>query len=279
MAIRWERALVTGASSGIGRAFARALAARGTHLILVARRRERLEELAGELRRAHGVEVEVIAADLLHPSDLARVEERLRDPSRPPDLLVNNAGIGNAGPFWRLPLEGEEATVGLNVTALLRLTRAALPGMVERGWGGVLNVSSLAGLLPQPHASTYAATKAFVTVFTESLAEELRGTGVRVLALCPGYTRTEFHQRKDFAHLQQEEQHPGGSGLPAFLWASPDRVAEEGLRALERGKVVHIPGSLYRTTYALARLLPRAMVRAASGGVMRLSARRPLARG
>ena len=170
-------ALVTGASSGIGAAFARRLAAAGSDLVVVARRRDRLEELAAELRTAHGVHVEALAADLTDPAELALVEARLGDPDRPIDLLVNNAGAGGHGAFAALPVDGVEAMVRLNLLAPVRLTSAALPAMVARGSGGIVNVSSISGEQPIPFVATYAATKAFLTSLSESVHEELRDTG------------------------------------------------------------------------------------------------------
>jgi hypothetical protein len=174
-----RRALVTGASAGIGTAFAERLARDGYDLLLVARRRERLEELAKQLRESHRVEVEVLVADLVDAGDLLTVEQRVA--ARPGlDLLVNNAGFGTAGAFLESDPDREEQEILLNNVALVRLTRAALPRMAERGRGAVVNVSSMAGFLPAPYNATYGATKAFVTSFSEALAEELRGTGVRV---------------------------------------------------------------------------------------------------
>ncbi|HEY3241638.1 MAG TPA: SDR family oxidoreductase, partial [Acidimicrobiia bacterium] len=189
----WERALVTGASGGIGEVLARRLAARGCHLVLVARTEPALEKLASELSAAHGVDVEVLPADLITEEGVAAVEARLAQDGAPPvDLLVNNAGYGSAGPFAELDPARVAGEVRLNVLALVRLTRAAVPGMVARGRGSVLNVSSVASLQPLPNMATYAATKAFVTSFSESLHEELRGRGVTVTALLPGFTRTGF---------------------------------------------------------------------------------------
>ncbi len=182
-------ALVTGASAGIGAAFAEALAREQYDLVLVARRADRLEELAKRLRDARGVAIEVLAADLTDGAGLARVVARVEE--GPPDLLVNNAGHGSFGNFAELDIDREVGEIQLNVVALVRLTRAALPGMIRRGHGAIINVSSMAGFQPMPFNATYGATKAFVNSFTEALHEELRGTGVRVQALCPGFTRTD----------------------------------------------------------------------------------------
>ncbi|MBI4730063.1 MAG: SDR family oxidoreductase [Acidobacteria bacterium] len=268
----WRTALVTGASSGIGAAIARELAAEGVDLVLVARRADRLDGLATEMRDRHGVQVEVLSADLSDAGELAMVEARLADEDRPIDLLVNNAGIGNAGAFAEIPLDREDRVVRLNVLAPVRLTRAVLPGMIARGRGGILNVSSVSGIVPQPFGGTYAAGKAFVTVFTEGLAEELGGTGVRVSALCPGYTRTEFHERRDAGGAPEGTKHGGGGGekLPEQLWMTAERVAKEGLRGLRRGRVVVIPGLAYQAVASLSHALPRGAVRRLSGAVTRL---------
>ena len=251
MSISWSNALVTGASSGIGETFVRKLAARGTNVVLVARRAERLEELAEEVTKEHGVTAEVLAADLSDEAGLARVEERLSLVDRPVDLLVNNAGFGTRGPFHELDVDKEEQEIRLNVIALVRLTRAALPVMIGREKGGVVNVSSVGSFQPVPMMATYAATKAFVTSFTEAIAEEVRGTGVRVVALCPGFTRTEFGD-----HVGAE-----AAGVPDFLWMGTEPVVDTALSALDRGQVVAIPGLLNQATVATTRMVPRSVVR------------------
>jgi uncharacterized protein len=249
----YRAALVTGASSGIGERLARLLAADGCDLIVVARRARRLEELAAGLRDAHHVHVEVLAADLTTPAGLLAAESRLGDASRPVELLVNNAGFGLSGSFADLPADGAEAQIRLNVLALVRLTHAVLPGMLERRHGGILNVSSVAGFLISPGGAAYGATKAFVTSFSESLAAEVSGCGVHVTALCPGLTRTEFH----------EEGHDGASAAPAFAWLDADRVARAGLDAVAAGRPVSVPGAQYKTIVPLARIVPRRMLRTA----------------
>ena len=224
---RWDLALVTGASSGIGDAVARRLAAEGTDLVLVARDRERLEQLAAELRAAHGVTVEVLDADLSAPVSRAAVEKRLVDGERPVDLLVNNAGFGTTGDFASLPIGREEQEVQVNVLAVMRLTSAALGPMLERRRGAVVNLSSMAALHPTPSTATYGATKAFVTSFSEALHEELAGTGVTVTAVLPGFTRTEFQERANWtAH----------DSVPAGAWLSPEQVATEALDAAAAGR-------------------------------------------
>lgn len=242
----WKTALVTGASAGIGEAFARRLAAAGTDLVLVARRAERLTGLADELR-AEGVQVEVVAADLTDSADLARVGRRVSDADQPVDLLVNCAGLGSAGPFAEGDLATYHQVIDLNVTALVDLTHAALPAMQARGRGWVLNVSSLGGHAPGPRFAVYSATKAFVTSFSESLFEELRGSGVHVTVVCPGATKTEFGE---IAGTEADE-------LPGFLQQSAEEVVDEALAATAAGKAVRVTGVVNRVSAALTGVLPR----------------------
>jgi short-subunit dehydrogenase len=236
-------AAVTGASAGIGEAFARALARDGYDLLLVARRRPRLERLARELEREHGAHVKLMGADLTRPSRLRAVEDALETLPRL-DLLVNNAGLGDFDPFRRSSRAREDAEVRLNVLAVVRLTH----GMVRRRRGAIINVSSTAAFAPCPNFATYGATKAFVNSFTEALHGELRGSGVRVQALCPGLTHTEIF----------EQAGVDTSGLPGFLWMEPVAVVEESLAALDRGQVVFVPGLGNRAVSSLVRVLPHA---------------------
>jgi short-subunit dehydrogenase len=242
-------ALITGATSGIGAAFAARLARDGRDLVLVARDGERLEAAATG-HRERGVSADVLVADLSTADGRDRVAARLTDPDAPVDLLVNNAGATQRHPFLEADPAALLAQHDLNVTAVLQLTRAALPGMVKRGRGAVVNVSSMLGFATGS-SSTYVAEKAWVTVFTEGLAGTLAGTGVRALVLCPGFVRTEFHER---AGLEMGE--PRG-----LMWLDAERVVEECLADLARGKVVSVPSPQYKAIAAWMDLMPRPVLR------------------
>jgi short-subunit dehydrogenase len=245
---RWNRALVTGASSGIGKAIAEQLAADGTRLVVVARDRDRLEALASSL----AVEVEVLVADLADSDALAEVERRLADDDEPIDLLVNNAGFGLTGPFHGLDVERESAVVAVNITALHRLTHAASAAMVERGGGGgILNVSSIAAFAPAPSSATYAATKAFVSSFSEALHAELAEHHVHVTALCPGFTRTEFQDRAEF----------DASDIPDMLWQSAEEVAAAGLKGVDQNRASVVPGAMNKVGASVLNAIPAALRR------------------
>jgi len=248
----FTRALVTGASSGIGREIARRLAADGGDLVLVARDRERLDVLAKELTAAHdGVAAEVLVADLADPAQLAAVEARVADAERPLDLVVNNAGFGTYGTFAELDVEAEQREIAVNVTALVRLTHAALGAMLPRGRGAVLNVSSVAGLQATPGNATYGATKAFVASFGEAVAGELAGTGVTLTTVLPGFTRTEFDQRAGV----------GGRKIPDAAWMSPEAVAEQALAATRAGRPWLVPGVKNKIMIAAVGPVPRSLMR------------------
>jgi short-subunit dehydrogenase len=256
---RVSTALVTGATAGIGNAFVRRLAKDRYDLVLVSRDRSRLETLATEIRSAHGVDVEVLVADLAENDGCRLVEARLADRERPVDVLVNNAGFSVNRRFVTGDIEDEERMLRVLVRAVLRLTRAAVPGMLERRHGAVINVSSVAGFVPQ---GTYSAAKAWVTSFTQGLAADMAGTGVRVLALCPGFTHTEFHER---AGIDMRR-------TPDWLWLDADEVVDQAFAALARGTVVAVPGAQYKTIVGVVRHLP---VRAlAAAGRLRAARRR-----
>jgi short-subunit dehydrogenase len=224
-------AVITGSTAGIGAAFARALAAEGHDLVLVARDATRLENQAVQLAAAHGVSVTPLPADLGTEAGRVEIEARVADV----DLLVNNAGIGLGKSILRSSPEDLDRLLAINVVAVQRLTRAALPGMVQRRRGAVVNVSSVAGFRAQA-GSSYAASKAWVTNFSESAGLAVRRHGVRVMALCPGYTRTEFHERAGI----------DAGKIPAWLWLSPDEVVRAGLRDLRRGRLVSVPDWRYK---------------------------------
>ena len=240
-------ALVTGATAGIGNAFVRRLAQDGYDLVLVARDAERMQRIAQELKERHHIDVEPLPADLTVDEDLARVEERLADTARPVDLLVNNAGFGVNQRFAAGDIDAEDRMLQVLVRAVQRLTRAALPGMVERGRGGVINVSSVASFVPM---GTYSAAKAWVTSFSLGLSADLGGTGVRVQALCPGYTHTEFHDR---AGIDMRK-------TPGWMWLDADDVVAESLAALSKDVSVCVPGRQYKALVALSRLVPLRLV-------------------
>lgn len=246
----WDRALVTGASAGIGASLCRALAAEGTDLVVVARDRARLTELAEELSAAHAVKVEVLAADLGDRLGLDEVAARVGEVGEPVDLVVNNAGFAIAGDFRELSADDVQAQIDLNVAAVARLTREAVGAMVPRGRGSILNVSSLAGLAPGPGVAVYSATKAFVSSLGMSLAAELRGTGVTITTLHPGFTRTEFQERSGYA----------ASRLPGLLWQTPDDVAADGLAGARDGRPHVVSGLPNRVVATLVGFVPRGVL-------------------
>lgn len=250
-------ALVTGASSGIGAAFARALVARGERVVVVARRIERLRELQQELGGAG--RVDVVALDLAAADGPGRLEAELRGRGREIDLLVNNAGRGDTGRFVERPLEASLGVVDLNVRTAVEMCRRWLPAMVQRGRGRLINVVSMSAFQPVPFFAAYAASKAFLLSFTESLAGELEGTGVRVQALCPGNIRTEFQQVAGTDKVLFDR-------TPA---SSPEEVVAASLAALEKGTLVVVPGFQNRLTVAAQSLVPRRLSRRLAGELFR----------
>ncbi|WUH91425.1 SDR family oxidoreductase [Streptomyces sp. NBC_00433] len=249
--------LITGATAGIGAAFARRLAGDKHDLVLVARDGVRLGDSAAELRERYGVGVEVLQADLATDGGISAVESRLRDTGLPAvDVLVNNAGFGNRGRFLDAPMSDELRMLTLHCEAVLRLTAAAAEGMRDRGRGSVINVASVAAFMPR---GTYAASKAWVVRFTEGAALDLRGSGIRFLALCPGFVRTEFHER---AGMNAER-------LPGWAWLDADKVVSAALRDLARGRVVSVPDARYKTAVGFARHVPSRLFGAISAGAGR----------
>ncbi|WP_433226365.1 SDR family NAD(P)-dependent oxidoreductase [Actinomadura formosensis] len=249
-------AFITGATAGIGAAFARRLASDGFDLVLLARDAERLERAAAELRDTYAVRAEALPADLSAEEGVAAAEERLREGV---DLLVNNAGFGHKGVFLDVPVSDEVTMLKVHCEAVLRLTHAVLPGMLERGRGAVINVSSMAAFATR---GTYGASKAWVVSFSQGVAADLgrRSHGrVRVMALCPGFVHTEFHER---AQMDM-------SDLPGFMWLDKDDVVDTALRDLRRGAQVSIPGAQYKAIAGVVRFVPRGLITRLSSGTGR----------
>lgn len=246
-------ALVTGASSGIGQAFAEELAGRGYVVVLTARRRERLETLAADLRSRHGVETHVLPEDLADAAAPARLVEAIRARGLTIDVLVNNAGYGVPGSYAKSDWVAQRDALQVMVVAVAELTHRLLPDMIARRWGRIVNVASLAGLLPGIAGHTlYGASKALLVRYSESLALEAAGQGVHVTAVCPGFTVSEFH---DVAGTRQQV-----SRLPRFMWRDAGTVAREGYEAVMRGVPVFVNGRVNRTIAWLARVLPQSLV-------------------
>ncbi len=239
-------ALITGASSGIGAEFARQLAGQGYNLVLTARRLDRLQSLAQELAHAHHITVEVLVADLADEAGIQAVETKIRTLADL-DILVNNAGFGVKGLFYNGSIEKHLAMIQVHIIASVRLTRQALPGMIERDHGGIINLASVAAFTPAPGA-TYGSTKAYLVAFSKGLQMELNGSDVNVQALCPGFTYTEFHDVDEMDSFKR-------SSIPRFLWLSAPQVVSTSLRDLRRGRVVCVPGWQYKIISSLAQLV------------------------
>jgi hypothetical protein len=245
-------ALITGPTSGIGAGYARRYASDGYDLVLVARDVDRLTQLAGELKGEAG-SIEMLPADLADSAGRDKVAERLAAGVR---VLVNSAGFGTSGEFWATDPKLLQSQLDVNVTAVMHLTRAALPAMLDAGTGTVINIASVAGMLPG-RGSTYSASKAWVISFSEGLAVGLQGTGVGVHAVCPGYVHTEFHAR---AGLDMAK-------LPSFLWLEVDDVVGQSLADIANGKVISIPGPQYKAIVTGGRMMPRGLMRAVTARV------------
>ena len=244
-------ALITGGTSGIGAAFARALAGRGDDLVLVARNADRLSDMATGLKERYAVSVEPIAADLGVRSDVLRIAERLTSTERPIDMLINNAGFGIGAKLTDADTAPHERGIDVMITAVLLLCAAAGRTMRERGAGTIINVSSTAGYVAM---GSYSAIKTWVTAYTESLANELHGTGVKVTALCPGWVRTEFHERANI----------NISSIPSALWLDADRLVADALADAADGKVISIPSKRYKVLMTICEHLPHRALRAVS---------------
>jgi uncharacterized protein len=255
-------ALITGASSGIGEALAHRFAQGGYHLVLVARSGDKLKSLAATLSTAHGVKTWVATTDLSRPEAAKKLAASMKRARRPIDVLVNNAGVLAHGAFVDMPAAKHQQLIDLNVAGLTSMLAHFVPGMVARGQGRVLNVASIAAFQPVPSLATYAATKAYVLSLTESLSEELKGTGVSITALCPGITATSM---LDAAQQASKEL----TKLPGFVVGSAEAVADEGFEACVRGEVIRVPGALNLAAILAARATPKWLLRRVSGAMVR----------
>ena len=245
-AVGLRTALVTGASSGIGAAYARRLAAEGCQVTLVARREPELTTLAAQLRQRFKVQAHVVAADLATPEGVDQATNRLAN--APVDWLINNAGFGVPGLFDQVPLHRSLAMIQLHLLASTRLSHVVLPGMIGRGHGRIVNVASIGAFLPRPGDATYCATKAYLVTFSRALHGELAGTGVQVQALCPGFTRTNFYQGSEYTGYHVN------AAVPHALWMSPDAVVSASLKGFDQDRPVCIPGIQNRILITMARL-------------------------
>ena len=255
---RGKTALVTGASSGIGKAFAELLAAKGYAVVLTARRSDRLEALAAELRQRHGVSTHTIVADLAQPDASQHIAAELGSRGLFIDVLVNNAGYGVPGSYANVAWGDHARFMQVMVMAVLDLTYRLLPGMLDRGWGRIINIASVAGMVPSPAGHTlYGASKSFVIRFSEALAAENAPKGVNVTAVCPGFTFSEFH---DVTGTRDKMK-----SVPGLLWLKADDVAREGYDAVMKGESVVVNGAIYRLLVWLNAAMPRSLSRWVSG--------------
>jgi short-subunit dehydrogenase len=257
-----QTALITGASSGIGEALAGQFAQAGFNLVLVARSADRLQALAARLTKANGVKAWPVASDLSDPDAPRLLAAAMRRARRPIDVLVNCAGVLHTGAFTEMPQEWQRAMIELNISGLTAMVAEFAPGMVARGHGRILNVASIAAFQPVPSLATYAATKTYVLSLTESLSEELKGTGVTVTALCPGITAT---QMLSSAAAERETL----AGLPGFLIGDADDVAQQGFEACLRGDVICVPGWVNQAVTTAGRAAPKWLLRRISGAMVR----------
>jgi short-subunit dehydrogenase len=244
-------ALITGGTSGIGAAFARALAARGDNLVLVARSADRLAEMATELKERYAVDVETLSADLSVRADVQRVADRVESPVQPLDLVINNAGFGVRAKLLDADVAAHDFAIDVMIRAVLVISGAAGRAMSARGRGTIINVSSTAGFVTMGH---YSAIKAWVTAYSEGLSNELHGSGVHVMALCPGWVRTEFHERADI----------NTGAIPSPMWLDADRLVRDALADAAAGTVISIPSKRYQVLMTAARHLPRSVIRGVS---------------
>ncbi|MCK5125378.1 MAG: SDR family oxidoreductase [candidate division Zixibacteria bacterium] len=241
-----QTALITGASAGLGQLFAEKLAARGYDLIITARRQDRLDEIAKQITETHGVKVDTLSADLSAYDDIRTVEEKIRTTENL-TLLINNAGFAVPGYFHEINVHDNIDMCRVHIEATMRFCSAALPGMIERKQGNIINVSSVASFIPVPKGTTYCATKAYLTMFSECLNMESSPHGVHVQALCPGFTRTEFHKAAEYSDEELSQ-------IPGWMWLDAEDVINESLRAMDKGKCVVVPGKRYRFILFLFRL-------------------------
>jgi short-subunit dehydrogenase len=256
--VQRETALITGASGGIGLALAEMLARRDFDLVVVARRQRELEQLAEQCHGRHGAKVSVLPMDLLEPDASSELLRQLDERHLRVDLLVNNAGLMDMGPFIEIDVERHERLLQLNVVSLVSITRRLLPAMIDRGHGRILNVASTSAFQPVPSLALYAASKALVLSLSESLSEELKGTGVSVTVLCPGFTETDMLD-------SARSEHPSARGIPSFLISDVESVAREGVEGCLAGRALVVTGMTNRLGASLVQLQPRWLVRAIGG--------------